>query len=841
MYISRDLFSSAYLHLKHHAHSTTPSILILVALDTDSLCATRILTQLLKRDFLPHKIHPIAGYRDLSNVNETLIKGNEDLRFVVCLGLGGMVDMENFLDLGKDDGSFVECWLVDSRRPWNLHNVFGGKRGLEEQDQGNGALDVGGSGGQAIAGAKVSGGRWNVGNRVGGVKCFDDGDVEELEKEGKAFGELLEMPDVDSDEDDSDGDEDEDLALSRNEEDEGLTKNAVNGNGKKRKSSHGTDGDTDVDSDEEDRSRRRKTMDNGDGDESPPATPQLRRHTLLSNRPSTRALSSTQTSPTSRRSRDDSLFPASSRLSSPSLPPPLPSQRTLRKRLRRLRGKYQHTIMKYYSSGIWYGEPISGIMYSLASDLGREDNDLLWLAIIGVCSGEIYGRGISPSSGDFSFLAKEDRIKGVLKDEVRRLNPPELLPNNSTAPSVGLIQTTAGSPNDTSIRISPEFRFMLIRHWSLYDSMLHSAYLGTKLRIWSENGRKKLHKLLAKMGFSLVQCKQRYTHMDMDLKRTLREKLEGVAGLYGIDDVVKEGFVRSWGWKACLSATDVAVVVGGILEVGGKKSGAGVHREDSSSIIAEGFKGLEEEREREKKEEKREEEEWLGRFYEAYDALDNIDSLLAALPNAMTLHRAIVRTGTALIEKRQIRLLRAFRMAVVKEGPDVHLFTHPSVLTKLAIWVGEAVYEQEKDENRKRHLPIALAALNERRGVYIIVGMGSAAKAKRRRPIDQAKEERRKQKGKEKEEKEKRRMENGDEEEEEVEEEEGAESSDDSDDEMIIEKGYTRNRFGIAFQEVANSTNARIRIDNFDACVVEVKKDDLPGFFESLSFRVVVG
>lgn len=265
-------------------------------------------------------------------------------------------------------------------------------------------------------------------------------------------------------------------------------------------------------------------------------------------------------------------------------------------------------------------------MYSLASDLGREDNDLLWLAIIGVCSGEIYGRGISPSSGDFSFLAREDRIRGVLKDEVRRLNPPELLPNNSTAPSNGLIQTTAGSPNDTSIRISPEFRFMLIRHWSLYDSMLHSAYLGTKLRIWSENGRKKLHKLLAKMGFSLVQCKQRYTHMDMDLKRTLREKLEGVAGIYGIDEVVKEGFVRSWGWKACLSATDVAVVVGGILEVGGKKGGVGVHRgaelEDSSSIAAAGFKGLEEEREREKKEERREEEEWLGRFYEAYDALD---------------------------------------------------------------------------------------------------------------------------------------------------------------------------------------------------------------------------
>lgn len=261
-------------------------------------------------------------------------------------------------------------------------------------------------------------------------------------------------------------------------------------------------------------------------------------------------------------------------------------------------------------------------MYSLASDLGKEDNDLLWLAIVGVCSGEIYGRGMAPAAGDHSCMAREERIRGILKDEVRRLNPPELLPNNGgiLTTNTGVIQTTAGSPNDTSIRISPEFRFMLVRHWSLYDSMLHSGYLGTKLKIWNENGRKKLHKLLAKMGFSLVQCKQRYTHMDMDLKRTLREKLEGVAGLYGIDEVVKEGFVRSWGWKACLSAGDVGVVIGGILEVG--KGGAGLRIADSEPEGRVGLRGLEEERAREKAAQAKEAEEWLTRFHEAYEALE---------------------------------------------------------------------------------------------------------------------------------------------------------------------------------------------------------------------------
>jgi cell division control protein 45 len=54
-------------------------------------------------------------------------------------------------------------------------------------------------------------------------------------------------------------------------------------------------------------------------------------------------------------------------------------------------------------------------------------------------------------------------------------------------------------------------------------------------------------------------------------------------------------------------------------------------------------------------------------------------------------------------------------------------------------------------------------------------------------------------------------------------------------------KHLLRNRFGIAFQEVVQETNTRVRIDSFEHCVVEVQKDDLGGFLEALSFRSVVG
>jgi cell division control protein 45 len=226
------------------------------------------------------------------------------------------------------------------------------------------------------------------------------------------------------------------------------------------------------------------------------------------------------------------------------------------------------------------------------------------------------------------------RTRQLLRDEVRRLNPPELSDSSFTSnrnmlpENNGIIPTTARSPTDTSIRLSPEPKFLLIRHWSLYDSMLHSPYLSARLHIWSDSGRKRLHKLLAKMGVSLVQCKQSYTHMDMELKRGLRTKLLKYSEMYGLDDLVpaadtdgkdrggtKEGwgFVRSWGWRATLSAQDVGVVVGAILEVGKKA----VTTLESGSWDRRG-----EAKETSDEDGTLEGEEWVGRFWDAYDALE---------------------------------------------------------------------------------------------------------------------------------------------------------------------------------------------------------------------------
>lgn len=298
-------------------------------------------------------------------------------------------------------------------------------------------------------------------------------------------------------------------------------------------------------------------------------------------------------------------------------------------------------LEKYYRMGSSYSEPVSAMMYWLASELGREDNDLLWLTIVGVTSTELYGRSsaglaISSRSSDSRVAngwmgVRGSRMRQLLRDEVRRLNPPEVGAGvgklMSSAESAGIIPTTGRSPEDTSIRLSPEPKFLLIRHWSLYDSMLHSPYLFSRLRIWSDSGMKRLHKLLAKMGVSLVQCKQSYTHMDMMLKKELRTKLLKYASLYNLDDMVPAaetdardrggakdgwGFVRSWGWRATLSAQDVGVVIGALLEVG----------KATTTVGEDGRIRSTQSQEQEEDSDAAESEEWVSRFWGAYDALE---------------------------------------------------------------------------------------------------------------------------------------------------------------------------------------------------------------------------
>lgn len=147
-----------------------------------------------------------------------------------------------------------------------------------------------------------------------------------------------------------------------------------------------------------------------------------------------------------------------------------------------------------------------------------------------------------------------------------------------------------------------------------------------------------------------------------------------------------------------------------------------------------------------------------------------------------------------------------------------------------------------------------VASLQEKRGVYVVVGTGGGggpdttfmdretAKQRQAAKAEKAKKKEQSRLAKEKIREQKRAArEEAEELDTESEGSDASESEDESDEEVEHEKGYGFNRFGTAFQEVVSDTQARVRIDSFEHCVVEVKKEDLGGFLESLSMKAVVG
>ena len=256
----------------------------------------------------------------------------------------------------------------------------------------------------------------------------------------------------------------------------------------------------------------------------------------------------------------------------------------------------------------------------------------------------------------------------------------------------------------------------------------------------------------------------------------------------------------------------------------------------------------------------------------------SVSHLLDFLEPTQELHRAILRTGTHLIAKRQIRLLHTYRMGVVHDGPDVARFAHPGALTKLALWVAAAIAEQVRHsgaggrDGGGAELPLVLAALNSRRGCYVVVGTGGGGvvksgggskareKAERRetRKAEKAKAREEKKRAKTRARRARKATPDDDEEEQgasepdtesETESEPSEDDEDDGDDGSVAEPNgaepaapsVKRNRFGLAFQAVVEETGARVRIDSFEHCVVEVRKDDLKMFLEALSRRSCVG
>ena len=172
----------------------------------------------------------------------------------------------------------------------------------------------------------------------------------------------------------------------------------------------------------------------------------------------------------------------------------------------------------------------------------------------------------------------------------------------------------------------------------------------------------------------------------------------------------------------------------------------------------------------------------------------SVNTLQFGLKLAQNLQRAIVRTGTSIIEERLVKTLKNFRLIVMKDGPDLDLFLHPLTLTKLALFMMDAMRE-----TGRAYLPIVMAALKRDTDTYLVAGLDGlrGGGASRRKYANVS----------------------------------SLSFSRIFSDLLLV---MVCSKFGNAFRKTADATRASIRQNRFDTAVIELARADLTRFMEYL-------
>ncbi|KMZ58681.1 putative Cell division control protein 45 CDC45 [Zostera marina] len=327
---------------------------------------------------------------------------------------------------------------------------------------------------------------------------------------------------------------------------------------------------------------------------------------------------------------------------------------------------------EYYKLGTFHGKPSGCLIHDLAHTLRKNTDEMLWLACVSLTDQFVHER-----------LTNERYHSGVMELE-QHINSSG---NLDTISSVTLKDGTRIAAPDNSISYEDEPRLMLLREWNLFESMLCSSYVATKLKTWSDNGLKKLKLLLARMGFALIDCQKKFQYMSTEVKQKMKDEFERFLPEYGLTEFYYRSFLRAHGYRSKLSAADVVYGITALLEssVGTKDTDlpeSFLGTEDT--VLLQSSVGTEDTSS-------------CAQFWVAYHALslNHLDELRKGMESAIEIQRAIVRQGSSAITKTGfIKSRRKFRWLKLEDSVDTDWLAHPQSLTKFCSFLMDALKER---------------------------------------------------------------------------------------------------------------------------------------------------
>ncbi|CAG9862231.1 unnamed protein product [Phyllotreta striolata] len=344
----------------------------------------------------------------------------------------------------------------------------------------------------------------------------------------------------------------------------------------------------------------------------------------------------------------------------------LGEEELMKRRDKRLWEDNRDKLMFQYLQFTYYARASAIRIFELAWKLNRDDKDLLWLAIVALT---------------------EQLILGKIENAQYTL---EIIPLQSHAERLQNKSNDSDVKTSLKIKFENDLRLTLYRHWSVESSLKYSMFTAVKMKLWSLKGDKKLQELLADMGFPLVQSRQSFKSMDLQLRKEFHSTLEKLSEKYDLQDIVFASFVLQYGYRNLYCASDIVYALLAILE--------------SSP--------------RDKKPEEL--------FNLAMDCLarKKRDILNIAIEKAKDISKALFKTVQSALDMKQIITAGPFIYFIVQEGClNWYMFSHKHILLLLAHFLLRA-YVMMSRNRKAATLPLIVSApKNLDTGTCVLIGI----------------------------------------------------------------------------------------------------------------------
>lgn len=247
---------------------------------------------------------------------------------------------------------------------------------------------------------------------------------------------------------------------------------------------------------------------------------------------------------------------------------------------------------------------------------------------------------------------------------------------------------------------------MLLRHWSLQESIYHSNYVIAQLSLANDPGQNKYRELMARIGVPLTEARQKYQYMDKGIRNGLKAKLLEKSSAFGLDNILTCTHVRQVSELLQVSSNDVAFAVASLLEAPQRNRAAGA--DDTADQQLENLNQC-----------------LHDNFWDAYDALDPKHAsthLVRGINMAKDVQMAIVRVGISLIERSQVKVSTYFRYVHLENDylKDIQLFQFPLALQKLGLFVMELYRSRRRQAKEK---PLLVSVRNSQKGTTIVLAV----------------------------------------------------------------------------------------------------------------------